>query len=244
MEVLHNGIDVNELTRYRLRPKDPDAPFRVGMVGRVTRWKGQHVFIEAARRIAHDIPGVEFHLAGDAPPTDSSYLHALVETVKDAELENRVIFHGNVKEIYDFMSGMNLLVHCSVEPEPLGRVILEAMALAKPTIATRGGAVEEICTDGHDALVVDPERPDQLAEAIERLHREPATAETLGRNALRTIETRFSLDRAAHRVRTFYEEVTLARRRRSMLGAIKEFLAGSPLSISREKPAPVPRKID
>jgi len=242
LEVVPNGIDTSELSRYRDRPKDLEAPFRVGMVGRITRWKGQHVFIDAARRVTEQITNIEFHLAGDAPPTDASYLRALMDTVKDVDLEKRVIFHGNVKGIYDFISKMDVLVHCSVEPEPLGRVILEAMALRKPTIATRGGAVEEICTNNHDALVVDPGRPDQLADAITRLHGEPAAAAALARNALHTIETRFSLDRAAHRVQTLYEEMALVRRPRSVLDRVTEFLASSPFSVRRAKPAQIARK--
>jgi glycosyltransferase involved in cell wall biosynthesis len=237
LEVLHNGINTAELVRYRERARPAGAPLRIGMVGRITRWKGQHVFVDAARRVAEAIPDVEFHLAGDAPPGDGAYLESLRETVKDLGLEEKVIFHGNVKEIYDFMAGMDALAHCSVDPEPLGRVILEAMALGKPMVATRGGAVEEICTDGQDALVVDPGRPDLLAEALLRLTREPRTAERLGAEALRTIETRFSLPVVAARMRSLYDSVLTPEpaRRRPIVEAITDFLSASPLSVRRRK---------
>jgi len=237
LEVLHNGIDTQELARFRGRPRETGAPIRIGMVGRIIPWKGQHVLVDTARRVIEKIPNVEFHLAGDAPPTEGAYLESLRETVKDLGLEEKVIFHGNVKEIYDFMAGMDVLAHCSVEPEPLGRVILEAMALGKPTVATRGGAVEEICTDGHDALMVDPGRSDQLSDALLRLAREPRMAERLGAEALRTIETRFSLPVVAARTRGLYESLRAEQpaRRRPMIEAVGDFLASSPLSVSRRK---------
>ena len=243
LEVVHNGINTEELAGFRKRPRPAGAPLRIGMVGRITRWKGQHVLVDAARRVTEAIPNVEFHLAGDAPPADGAYLESLRETVKDLGLEERVIFHGNVKEIYEFMSGMDVMAHCSVDPEPLGRVILEAMALGKPTVATRGGAVEEICTDGHDALVVDPGRPDLLADALLCLARQPRTAERLGAAALQTVETRFSLPVAAARMRSLYDSVIAEEpaRRRPMIEAVTDFLASSPFSVSRRKEKARPR---
>jgi glycosyltransferase involved in cell wall biosynthesis len=233
LEVVFNGIDIGSLARFRDRPRDAEAPFRVGMVGRITRWKGQHVLIDAARRLAEGDKAIEFHLAGDAPPLDDAYLEALRETVKDSELDNRIVFHGNVKAIYDFMAGMDILVHGSVDPEPFGRVIMEAMAIGKPTIATRGGAVEEICTNDHDALVVDPGRPDLLAAAIARLKEEPATMARLGANAMQTIEDRFSLQVTAQQVRTLYEDVRAKPASPPLLEAATEFLLNNPLSSRR-----------
>ena len=242
LSVLYNGIDTSELARYREGEKEPDAPLRIGMVGRITHSKGQHILVEVARRLIAQGMDVEFHFAGESLPSETEYLEALVSTVQDADMEARVVFHGNVKAIYEFISSMDILVHCSLEPGALDRVVQEAMALAKPTIATRGGGVEEICTNGHDALVVDPGRPDQLAAAITRLHNEPETAAVLARNALQTIETRFSLERAARRVRTFYKEVALTHRRHPVLGTVTEFLASSPFSVRRAKPAQIARK--
>ena len=237
LEVVHNGINTGELARFRGRARVEGAPLRIGMVGRITRWKGQHVLVDAARRVVEAMPDVEFHLAGDSPPADGAYFESLRESVKDLGLEEKVIFHGNVKEIYDFMAGMDVLAHCSVEPEPLGRVILEAMALGKPTVATRGGAVEEICTDGHDALMVDPGRSDQLSDALLRLAREPRVAERLGAEATRTIETRFSLPVVAARMRGLYDGLRTEQpaRRRPVIEAITDFFASSPFSVSRRK---------
>jgi glycosyltransferase involved in cell wall biosynthesis len=200
-----NGLDAAALGRFIGPPRPEGAPLRVGMVGRITPWKGQHLFVEAARQLAARGANIEFHLAGDAPPRDLPYLQTVRETVLDAGLEDRVFFHGNVKKIYEFMAGMDVLAHCSVDPEPFGRVILEAMALGRPCIATRGGAAEEICTDGVDGLLVEPNRPDQLAAAILRLASDPAGAAALGARARRTVETRFALQTTARRFREIYE---------------------------------------
>jgi glycosyltransferase involved in cell wall biosynthesis len=235
VEVVHNGIPLEELARFARRGRDPGAPLRVGMAGRVTRWKGQHVLVEAARRVAEKIPDARFHVAGESPPGDGAYQAALRETIADLDLERRFVFHGNVKDVYAFMADMDLMVHCSVDPEPLGRVIQEAMALGKPVIAARGGAVEEICTADHDALVIEPGRPDLLASAIERLARDPALASRLGANARATMESRFDISRAAERISALYAETLARPARRPMREAISEFLASNPLSRSRAR---------
>jgi glycosyltransferase involved in cell wall biosynthesis len=235
LEVVHNGIPIEALARFRRGPRDPRAPIRVGMAGRVTRWKGQHVLVEAARRLAERFPDMEFHVAGESPPGDGAYQAALRETIADLDLERRFVFHGNVKDIYAFMAEMDLLVHCSVEPEPLGRVIQEAMALGKPVIAARGGAVEEICTADQDALVIEPGRADLLAGAIERLARDPSLAARLGANARATLERRFDISQVAARVRTLYAETLAAPARRSLLETVTDFVASTPLSRSRTR---------
>jgi glycosyltransferase involved in cell wall biosynthesis len=247
IDVIHDGMDCRPLSAFRDREREPGRPFRVGMVGRITRWKGQEVLVEAAGRLAGAVPGpevsrtkraMEFHFAGDASPWERGYLEALTETVKDKDLEQHVFFHGNVKEIYEFISSMDVLAHCSIEPEPLGHVIQEAMALGKPMVAARGGAVEEICTDGHDALVVDAARPDLLAEAIGRLARDPALARRLGENAIRTIETRFDLRDKVNQICSVYGELLAARR--PFAESVREFLAGTPFSVrARRRPAAV-----
>lgn len=235
LEVVYNGLDVEELSRFTGGER-AEGPLRVGMVGRITPWKGQHVLVEAARRLAEEGEQIEFHLAGSAPPTDEPYLQAVQEMVKDAGLEDRVIFHGNVKKIYEFMEKMDVMAHCSVDPEPLGRVILEGMALGKPCIATRGGAAEEICTDGVDGLLVDPSRADLLAASILRIHRNPEAAAAMGARARRTIARRFSLETCAQRVRNVYEAVLSAPVRRPLTERITEFLLQNPLSRRRRKP--------
>lgn len=234
LEVVYNGMDLEELARFTGGER-PKGPLRVGMVGRVTSLKGQHVLVEAARRLVEAGEAVEFHLAGSAPPSEEAYLHAVQEMVKDAGLESRVVFHGNVKKIYEFMEKMDIMAQCSVEPEALGRVILEGMALAKPCIATRGGAAEEICTDGVDGLLVEPGRADLLAEAILRLARDPEAAAAMGARARHTIARRFSLETCALRVRSVYEAVLTQPARRPMVDRVTEFLLQNPLSRRRRE---------
>jgi len=235
LSVIHNGLDPAAMARFIEPPRPEGAPLRVGMVGRITPWKGQHVFVEAARQVAETGARIEFHLAGDAPPRDNPYLETVREMVLDAGIEDRVFFHGNVKKIYEFMAGMDVLAHCSVDPEPFGRVILEGMALGKPCIATRGGAVEEICTDGVDGLVVEPNRPDLLAASILRLARDPAEAAALGARARRTVETRFDLQAATRHLLALYGSLLAAPARLPFLQPLADLLDRNPLSRRRRR---------
>ncbi len=80
------------------------------------------------------------------------------------------------------MQAMDVVVHAS-EREPFGIVVVEAMALGKPVVATRPGGPEEIITHGFDGQLVTWNKPDELAEAILQYLRDPEWARSVGERA-------------------------------------------------------------
>jgi glycosyltransferase involved in cell wall biosynthesis len=89
---------------------------------------------------------------------------------------------------------MDVVVHTSILPEPFGRVIIEAMAMAKPVIATSMGGPLEIISHGVDGILVRENDPKELAGAIYELLQNSERRALMAQNARKTIEDRFSMD--------------------------------------------------
>lgn len=143
----------------------PDFPLKVTLLGRIAPWKGQHVFLEAARMLRDD--PVEFIVAGAPLFGEYDYERTLFDFVDRNGLKN-VRFAGFVENVREFLSGVHIMAHCSTSPEPFGQVIIEAMAAGRMVIATKTGGPAEIVHDGVTGILVRPGRPGDLAAAIKR----------------------------------------------------------------------------
>lgn len=195
---IHNGIPIDH---YRC-PDRRDAtaePARggpvIGIVGRLTPWKGQHVFLDIATRwCAEGRPG-KFVLIGRAFNEDAPYEARLRETVRERRLEQRVEFLAFQPDIRLALGGLDVLLHCSTKPEPFGRVLIEAMALGVPVVAARDGGVPEIVNDGVDGFLARPGDMEAYLQALARLAESSKLRARIGAAGRRTVESRFSLER-------------------------------------------------
>jgi glycosyltransferase involved in cell wall biosynthesis len=146
-----------------------DAVRAIGMVGRLTPWKGQDVFLHAFATVAADVPGLEARIIGAALFGEDDYAAGLRYLVKDLGIDDRVIFTGFVPEVGRELSGLDILVHASVVPEPFGQVVIEGMAAGVPVVASNAGGPAETITDGDNGLLVPPGDVAALAAALRRL---------------------------------------------------------------------------
>ncbi len=139
----------------------------VGMIGRLQEWKGQHVFLEA---FAQAFPGtVRARLAGASPAGETGYENELRALAARLGIADRVSFLGHVSDIDGFLDSVDILVHASTRPEPLGQSVLQGLATGKPVIATEGGGPSEWIRPGVNGLLVKPDRPEELAAALRSL---------------------------------------------------------------------------
>lgn len=195
------GIDVaaiaarsgaGSLLRASLRWSAEDPV--VGIVGRLQTWKGQRIFLEAARLLARSHPRVRFLVVGGSSSEDRGYEAELREIARtDEAFAGRVHFSGAVavEDAHDWMDVIDVVTHCSFE-EPFGIVILEAMALGKPLVAAASGGPLEIVKEGVSGLLVPPGDPKVLAAAVSRLLDNPELAAKLsagGRLHVRAFDT-------------------------------------------------------
>jgi glycosyltransferase involved in cell wall biosynthesis len=212
IRVIHNGLKPFDLglgsstrsTGTQCGTKAGNFPV-VGLFGRITPWKGQHVFIKALV----ELPGVRGLIVGDALFTreDRSYGQQLRELAAQLRIADRVHFIGFCPDILPLLLSVDVVAHCSTSPEPFGRVIVEAMLAGRPVIATRAGGAMEIVADNQTGLLVEPGDSRALAAAIQRLLENREFALEMGRAAKRDAEQRFRLDRILQEWNECIEEV-------------------------------------
>jgi glycosyltransferase involved in cell wall biosynthesis len=151
----------------------------IGMVGRLQRWNGMHVLIEAMPAVLRAHPAAQAVIVGGVHETEPDYAAQLVLKVRGLGLEDAVRFVGYQANTAEWMQAMDVVVHAS-DREPFGIVVIEAMALGKPVVAGREGGPAEIVTDGVDGLLAPYGDAAALAGAICRYLDDPAFAARCG----------------------------------------------------------------
>jgi glycosyltransferase involved in cell wall biosynthesis len=216
IRVIHCGVDLNEFGPHRASRGDAlraelgvgRGTVVVGMVGRFQRWKGQHVFLEAVARLRPQFPGTIFWLVGDTLfGLEPEYRHSLEGQVKELGLTQSVHFLGFQADMPSVYAAMDIVVHASINPEPLGLVILEGMAMARPVVVADAGGPREIVQDSETGLRYPPGDSGALAERIACLLEDPGLRTRMGELGRKAVEERFSMDRMIREVECAYAEV-------------------------------------
>lgn len=145
----------------------PENGALIGIVGRLQRWKGMHVLVEAMLQVLEKYPDAHCVIVGGQHDLEADYEDFLKTQIASLGLSDRVLMVGLQRNIPEWVQAMDIFVHAS-DKEPFGIVIIEAMALGKPTIATNVGGPTEIITDGVNGLLTPYGDANALAIAILR----------------------------------------------------------------------------
>ncbi len=209
--VIPDGLGRQEMLNTGTQgPHTWEGPVRIGIVGRLAEWKGQHVFLEAAERLRADGLDIRCLIIGSAMFGEGDY-EARLRRMAEAELLRPVTeFLGFRKDVASLLGEIDILVHASTSPEPFGQVVIEGMAEGLPVIGTDGGGVREIITDGQNGLLVPMGDAAALARALERLIRDPAEARRLGQAGYWHVRKHFTAAQSARRVEKVYGDVLAA----------------------------------
>ncbi|MEH0293462.1 glycosyltransferase family 4 protein [Agrobacterium sp. CCNWLW71] len=209
VRIVYNGFDPARAKVYepgkaaRLRAELGLGPQPlVGLFGRLSEWKGQHVFLEAIAAME----GVQAVIVGGALFGQEAYEARIREQASSLGLDGRVRFLGFRSDVPELMAAMDAVAHTSIVAEPFGRVVVEAMMCGCPVVATRGGGVTEIIRDGETGLLVPPGEPSALAAALGRVLSDPALAERLAQKGREDVSQRFSLEETCRSVSALLEE--------------------------------------
>lgn len=189
LEVLYNPINTVRFAPPVRPCINESAPLRLGITGRLSRLKGQHTLIQALGLLPPDLrPRVQLDIAGAGPMEQE--LRAMVHA---AHLTDSVRFVGFVTDPERFLQQLDVAVFPSLA-DSFCLAAVEAMSCGLPVIASAVGGLQEIVDDARSGLLVAPEDPEGLAEALTRLCRNPSLRQELGRNARREVETRFAIE--------------------------------------------------
>jgi glycosyltransferase involved in cell wall biosynthesis len=194
-----SGVELETVVAARPTRLVPDGPV-VAAVARLVPVKGLHHLIETAPAVLRHCPRARFLLVGEGEMRP-----ALEARVRAKGLQERILFTGFRADVASVMAGTDLVVLPSIN-EGMGRVLVMAMALGKPIVATRVGGVAELLGDGEAGLLVPPRDPAALAEAITALLKDSQRARTLG-EAGRRRAPRYSAEAMLTALVKLYREV-------------------------------------
>ncbi len=209
--VVHNGLDLDVF----VPSQDPESVRRsigipsgvraIGTVGRLVPFKGHEYLLEAFTRIRYDYPGIHLLVVGDGPRRA-----ALEQQAQALAIAEVVHFTGHREDVPDILSILDVFILPSIA-EDFGRVLIEAMAMERPVVASNGGGVPEIIQHGVCGLLVPPADPSGMADAVRTLLADPVRCSSMGRAGRQRVEKEFNLQRHAELVEKVYAEVEESR---------------------------------
>jgi glycosyltransferase involved in cell wall biosynthesis len=176
------------LERYQLG----EGPI-VLYVGKFSPGKGSADLARAAHRLQESYPAAQFVFVGGS--------------AADLGVEGpniRVLGRIPNQDVLQLQAAATLVVVPSVWPEPLSRVLLEAMAMGRAVIGTRVGGTPEIIEDGRNGLLVPRSAPEQLAEAISQLLQNPNLRQQMEHEGQRVLQSRFNREKSIAQMVAFY----------------------------------------
>ncbi|MCC6454717.1 MAG: glycosyltransferase family 4 protein [Caldilineaceae bacterium] len=181
----------------------------ISNVGRIEWWKGQDYFLETMAQIVKMQPNTKALLVGgvDSTQQNEAYHHKLQQMTQELGLANHVIFTGFRSDIPQIMAMSDLVVHSASEPEPFGRVVVEAMLAGRPVVATAAGGVLDIIEDKVTGLTVPPKDVAAMTGAIQYLLHRPAEAAVMGQRAQQEASKRFSVEQHVRCVQSLYQQI-------------------------------------
>lgn len=178
----------------------------VAMVGMLVQWKGQGLFIDAVSKIQHADSNMAFLMFGDTPEHgDMDYAQRLRDQVDSLSLQGKVHFMGRQGRLTQLLPQIDVVVSASTEPEPLGLVMIEAMANGCSFVAPAFGAATEVVEDGVTGFLFLPKDADDLARVLVKAIASRGMNNPMPELAHRRVMNRFSPKRCRDQTLRVYQ---------------------------------------
>lgn len=213
VHVVHNATDTERFSPERVSPGalrgalglSADVPL-LGIVARLIYWKGHLDLVEALALVRRRIPQAHLAIIGRLDPYSAAFADNVRQKVCELGLEDAVHWVGWSSDPPGVFADLDVVCVPSHE-EPFGLVVTEAMAMRRPVVSCRSGAIPEIVEDGVDGVLVPPRDPRALAEAIIGLLEDPERSRRMGEAARRKVTERFTPAAQAEGVVKLYERL-------------------------------------
>jgi len=176
----------------------------VGSVGRLVAQKGHDDFLDAIAMTVRRIPDLQALVVGEGPLGP-----ALRTRAEDIGVAGCTRFLGARRDLADLLSALDVLVIAS-NLESIPVLLFEAMALARPIVATTVGGIPEVVEDKQHALLIPPRDPVAISKAIEAVLENPGASVAMGRRARERVIQQFNVQDCVDAVAQCYREVVAA----------------------------------
>jgi len=192
---IYNGIDLKKFSpdtynrNLRKEWKISEAVPLIGSIGRLVWEKGFEFLINAAPGVLRAVPDAKFLIVGEGPLKEQ-----LIVKSEQLNVRDRIVFAGFRNDIKEIIAALDLLVIPSLS-EGFPMVILEAMAMEKPIIASCINGIIEQITDGENGVLVSPKDHNALTKSILKLIQDKELSKKLGIAARKKVEQEFSVEK-------------------------------------------------
>jgi len=207
VKMISNGVGVRtvepqEITSIRTELGLKKTNQVVGIVGRLSIEKGHRFFLEAAKQIIKEVPSARFLIVGEGPLRNE-----LEEYTSFLNLKRIVFFAGYRSDAEKIYHLMDVVVSSSLR-EGLPLTLLEAMAAAKPVVATSVGGVNNLIQHSKNGFLVPPEDPDSIAQYVIELLKNNELRIKVGKEALKVIQEKYSSEKMVEAYTLLYRNLS------------------------------------
>jgi glycosyltransferase involved in cell wall biosynthesis len=213
VQIVYDGLDesiarVDPACRVAFRGSFPAGKLLVGVAGRI-KWhrKGQEVLVRAAKLLKEQHPQVHYVLVGSTAPGNQEHETRLRELITASGLENDFTLVGDVQDPISVFAALDVAVVPSVQAEPFGCVVIEAMAAGTPVIGSRCGGIAEQIVDGVSGLLFAPGDAAALADALARLIGDPTLRSQISEEGFHRVRSAFPFENTYRHMAAIFDQV-------------------------------------
>lgn len=204
--VIPNGVEIEEynpdrIDSFKIRNElslDNNTCI-IGAIGRLVWQKGLEYFIESAKFVLEVFSNAKFLIVGEG-----ELKNKLENLAKQLKLDNNILFLGFRKDISEILGNLDIFVLPSIR-EGMPIIILEAMAMAKPIVASNIEGVREQIINDKTGVLVPAKNPKALAEAIISLIKDKEKAKNIGNNAREIVKEKFIVEKMVKEHEKLYQ---------------------------------------
>ena len=209
--LLHNGIDTEKFdpekvdrNKVRTELKISNNEIVIGMLARFSPGKGHEEFLAAAKQLNEKNNKLRFLIVGEASHGEDDYATQIKKLASQLRIEN-ILFTGFRSDTPEVLAAMDIFVFPS-HSEAFGIALVEAMAMAKPSVCSNSDGVLDIAIDGETSFLFENKNANDLAEKIQKLLSEPGLGLHMGVKARERAVNKFDLNILTDRVIRFYKQ--------------------------------------
>lgn len=183
--------------------------FLIGLVGKLVRLKGHAALLRAAPLVLQEWPSTCFLFCGGKMEGSDhqKYASELVSLTADLGLEDHVLWTGFRSDVPRIMAACDIVTMCSDYPDPFPGVVLQAMELSRPVVASNMGGATEQLEDGISGVLVNTQDPRAFAEAINDLLGNPQKRQAMGKAAYERVNSAFARSVYSENLGDLYESL-------------------------------------
>ncbi|MFH1782215.1 MAG: glycosyltransferase family 4 protein [Candidatus Omnitrophota bacterium] len=210
--LIYNGIDIKKFLRVAIT-EDEKKEFKnkfgikegskvIGTISRFTPDKGHDVLLYAFKEILKEAPDIVLVFVGDGKEKSR-----IIDFMQSFNLSDNVVFIKPQINTVNVLSIMDIFMFTPTRKEGFGLVLLEALAMGKPIVATNVGGVSTVIKDGVNGFLVGPMKPELLIKPVLKLLKDEELYKNMARAGKETVVQKFSVDGMADKTEDIYNEV-------------------------------------